>query len=31
LRRRIHFNLFLHEQIDHFFSKCLKIEFDYKD
>ena len=29
LRRRIHFNLFLYEQIDHFFSKCQKYEFDF--
>ena len=27
MKRRIHFNLFLHQQIDHFFLTCLKLEF----
>ena len=29
LKRRIHFNLFLHEQIDQFFAKCQQFEFDF--
>ena len=27
LKKRVHYNLFLYEQIDQFFSKCLKLEF----
>ena len=29
LKRRIHFNLFLNEQIDLFFAKCQQFEFDF--
>jgi len=29
LKRRIHFNLFLKEQVDNFFSRCEKLEYDF--
>ena len=29
MKRKIHFNLFLHEQLEHFFSACQKIEFNF--
>ena len=29
MKRRIHLNLFLNEQIDQFFLKCQQFEFDF--
>ncbi len=29
MKQRVHFNLFLHQQIDNFFSQCRKFQFEF--